>query len=288
MEHTIRPFQVSDIPDILEIAKTTWGGDDHLPSMLDDWLSDSNCNPYVMEEKRKVVSIANLKIIDQGRTGWMEGLRVHPKFREKGLASQMTKHLVEKSNELNLSRFRFVTATVNIATRKLAESVGMKVIGQYSVFWKSYSRNFKWTHETDTIMSLDKENIVEFVETNPELVPNNFLVYHLDVFDLTRANVDIIAEKAEFWYSQGKSGVGFSLGFKHEIRYGLGWSFTIYAISPEGFLSHLSHHFHRARGYNLKSLMCIHAPEFQEQYNEVNWLKKQNHKIQLLLFERLL
>ena len=95
MEHTIRRFQDSDIPDILEIAKTTWGGHDHLPSMLDDWLSDSNCSPYVMEEEGKVVSVANLKIMDQGRTGWMEGLRVHSNFREKGLAAQMTKHLVE-------------------------------------------------------------------------------------------------------------------------------------------------------------------------------------------------
>ncbi len=108
------------------------------------------------------------------------------------------------------------------------------------------------------------------------------------MFDLTSANVDIVVEKAEFWYSTGKNGAGLSLGFKHETWYGPEWSFTIYANSSEGFLSHLSHHFHHARGNNLKSLMCIHPPEFQEQYNEVNWLKKRHHMIQLLLFERLL
>ena len=288
MENTIRRFQDSDIPEILEIARTTWGGHDHLPSMLDDWLSDSNCNAYVMEEKGKVVSVANLKIMDQGRTGWMEGLRVHPNSREKGLAAKMTKHLVEIASERKLIRLRLVTSAESPAPRRLAESAGMKMIGQYSVFWKGYRRNFKWKHEAESIVRLNKEEIIDFVQTHPELVPNNCLVYHWDIFDLTKENIDILAEKADFWYSEGDGGIGLSLGFKHETRYGPEWSFTIYATNLEGFLSNLSFHLHHARSQDLRSLMCIHPPEFQEQYNKVKWLKRRNHGIQLLLFERLL
>ena len=287
MESKIREFREDDIPELLDIAKTTWDGHDHLPGMLKHWMSDSNCKPFVMEMDGKVVSVTNLKVMDQGMTGWMEGLRVHPDFRERGLAAQMTNHLVDVATEMKLPKIRLVTATENPAPRKLAESVGMSIIGQYSVFWKGWRRNFKWTYETDTVKQIDTPDVLDFVQSHPKLVPNRTLIHHWDVFDLTKQNVDTIAETAEFWYGE-RSSASFSSGFEHESRYGPEWCFTIYATTNEGFLSNLSTHLHHARSKNIKLLMCIHPPEFEEQYQNVKWLKRRNHGIQLLLFERVL
>jgi hypothetical protein len=225
--------------------------------------------------------------MDQGKTGWMEGLRVHPDFREKGLAVQMTKHLVGIATQLRISRIRLVSATENPAPRKLAELVGMEIVGNYSVFWKGYRRNFKWEDNTDLIRPLEKKEVVDFVNVHPELVPNVSLIHHWDVFDITQENVDTITKTAEFWYGEGSS-ASFSSGFEHESRYGHEWCFTIYATTKEGFLSNLSTHLHHARSKNIKLLMCIHPLEFEEQYQTVKWLKHRNHGIQLLLFERLL
>jgi len=199
----------------------------------------------------------------------------------------MTSHLVEIANKLRISRIRLVSATENPAPRKLAELVGMKMIGNYSVFWKGYRRNFKWTNDTDLIRPLEKKDVLDFVKTHPDIVPNKSLIHHWDVFDITQENVDTITETAEFWYGEG-SNASLSSGFENESRYGPEWCFTIYATTPEGFLSNLSTHVHYARSKNIRNLMCIHPPEFQDQYREVKWLKRRNHGIQLLLFERVL
>ncbi|MGY5864067.1 MAG: GNAT family N-acetyltransferase [Candidatus Thorarchaeota archaeon] len=287
MVSKIREFRDDDIPELLEIAKTTWDGHDHLPGMLKQWMSDSNSNPFVMEIDGKVVSVSNLKVMDQGKTGWMEGLRVHPDFREQGFAALMTNHLVNVATEMRLPKIRLVTATENPAPRKLAESVGMSIIGQYSVFWKGWRRNFKWTHEVDIVKRIDSSDILDFTQAHPELVPNDTLIHHWDVFDLTTQNVDTIAKTAEFWFGKGSS-ASLSSGFQHETRYGPEWCCTIYATTPEAFLSNLSVHLNHTRELGIKLLMCIHPPEFEEQYQNIKWLKRRNHGIQLLLFERVL
>lgn len=288
MDSVIRKLREEDVPELIEIARTTWDGHDHLPDLIKHWMSDKNCIPYVMDIDGKVVSVATLKIMDQGKTGWMEGLRVHPEFRERGLAAQMTNHLVHSAAEKKIEKIRLVTASENPAPRKLAESVGMNVIGQYSVFWKGYRRNFRWTHEIDNVDRLDKSEIIDFVQANSEILPNNLLINHWDVFDITQQNVDAIVEaNVEFWYGEGNS-PSLSSGFQHETRSGTEWSFSIYASTSDGFLSHLSTHLHYARNKNIRGLMCIHPPEFQELYRQVKWLKRRNHGLQLLLFERVL
>ena len=288
MDPVIRKLREEDVPELIEIARITWDGHDHLPDMIEHWMSDNNCIPFVMEMDGKVVSVATLKIMDQGKTGWMEGLRVHPEFREKGLAAQMTNHLVHTATNEKLTKIRLVTATENPAPRKLAESVGMNAIGQYSVFWKGYRRNFKWVHETDTVERIEKSEIINFVQAHAELFPNRVLIHHWDVFDMTPQNIEIITgTAAEFWCGTGSS-ASLSSGFVNESRYGPEWCFTIYASTPDGFLSNLSTHLHHARSKNIRNLMCIHPPEYQNLYSEVKWLKRRNHGIQLLLFERVL
>ncbi|TET08584.1 MAG: GNAT family N-acetyltransferase [Candidatus Thorarchaeota archaeon] len=287
MDSKIREFREDDIPELLEIAKTTWEGHDHLPGMLKHWMSNSNCNPFVMELDGKVVSVANLKVIDQGKTGWMEGLRVHPDFREQGLAALMTNHIVDVASAMKLPKIRLVTATENLAPRKLAESVDMSIIGQYSVFWKGWRRNFKWTYEVDSVKRMESSDVLEFAQSHPELLPNTTLIHLWDVFDLTRKNVDVIAKTAEFWSGE-ESSASLSSGFQHDTRYGPEWCFTIYATTPDAFLSNLSVHLNHARDLGIKILMCIHPPDFEEQYQNVKWLKRRNHGIQLLLFERVL
>jgi N-acetylglutamate synthase-like GNAT family acetyltransferase len=287
LDSKIREFRDEDVPELLDIAKTTWEGHDHLPGMLKHWMSDSNCNPFVMEIDGKVVSVANLKVMDQGNTGWMEGLRVHPEFRERGLAARMTDHIVKVAMEKKIPKIRLVTATENPAPRKLAESVGMSIIAQYSVFWKGWRRNFKWTHDSDVVKRMDANDILEFGQAHPKLLPNGTLINHWDVFDLTTENVEVISSTAEFWFGEGSS-PSLSSGFQLETRYGPEWCFTIYATTPEAFLSNLSVHLNHVRDLGIKLLMCIHSPEFEKQYQNVKWLKRRNHGIQLLLFERVL
>ena len=55
----VRPLMKSDIPAIIEISKTTWNGHDHLPNIIDGWLSNPLCHPFVLVYNDEVFGIAN-------------------------------------------------------------------------------------------------------------------------------------------------------------------------------------------------------------------------------------
>jgi len=124
MRH-IRFLRETDRDDILEIAKHTWEGHDYLPYSFESWLKDKNSHTAAIEQDGHVIALANLRVIEDGKTGWMEGLRVHPDHRGMGLAKALTNHVVQNAAELRLERIRYTTATDNLESLRLGESVGM-------------------------------------------------------------------------------------------------------------------------------------------------------------------
>ena len=106
----VRPLLKSDISAIIEISKTTWNGHDHLPRIIGGWLSNPHCHPFVLVHNDEVIGIASIRIIDEGKTGWMEGLRIHEKVRQKGFAKVLTEYLVNTGMKLKLERLRLVTS----------------------------------------------------------------------------------------------------------------------------------------------------------------------------------
>lgn len=287
MEIEIRPLIKTDIPNVIELTKGVWGGHDHLPKIVNGWLSSPNCHPMVLDYDGELAAVANLKAIDAGYTGWMEGMRVHSTFREKGLAKHMTNRLVEMASEIGFKRIRLVTSGENEAPQKLARSVGMEVIDRFSVFWKRYGRGTKWVEYNDSIVKASVTQVLNFTQSHPELFPSHSIVFHWDVFDLTLQNIKSIKSKADFYVIKNELGVGFSLGFQNDIPPEPEWCFTVHASSFPIFESLLNFHLKKARDQGLRDFLCIHQPEFKSQYNKVRWLKRRAHELDLLLFERI-
>ena len=288
MDVLTRTLEESDIPAIIELTRTVWGGHDHLPRIIHGWLSDHLCFPFVLEYGSEVVTVANLKSVDDGVTGWMEGLRVHPDHREKGLAKYMTKHLVETATEKGFKRIRLVTAADNQAPQKLAKSVGMSAIDGYAVFWKRYGRGVKWIKPDESISKVEPFQVLDFIRSSSILFPSRSLVFHWDVYDATIRNLERIGKRGSFFISESLQGRGLSLAFRNDVPPEPEWCFTSYASSPQVFESHVNFHLKLAREQGLRDLLCIHSLKFKETYSGIRWLKKRGHEIELLLFERVL
>jgi ribosomal protein S18 acetylase RimI-like enzyme len=286
MAYEIRPYKASDKPDILEIARRTWGGHDHLPHVIDAWTADPNSHIYVIDHKNRVVSVANLKVIEGGRTGWMEGLRVHPRFRKRGLGAQMTRHLVKVGSEMGVERLRLTAATVNTPSVKLAQGIGMSEVLRLSVLWKGVAEAADWKHETLQIRKADADHAFESVQETPDLLPKNVVVHHWYAFDATPESFREMGKVVDFWVGRrDRRAVSLSLG----LAVGEGdegeWCCTIYATDLQGFLSNLSYHLRMATKRGLPALMCIHQVEFEAAYKQVAWLKRGGHRMRLGLFE---
>jgi len=284
----LRPLKESDIPDIIEISKTTWGGHDHLPYQIGEWLENPLCHPYVFESDGKVIGVANVRIIDEGKTGWLEGLRVHEDVRQKGLGQKLTNHLVEVAKDLEIPRLRLVTSGDNIAPIKLAASIGMKQVALYNVFWKGYRRKIKWRNNSIKVQQIEPENVLEFLENNPKLMPLDALLFHWDVFDVTIKKIKDIGKSAQFFAGSNNSGATLSISGNQPASFGTEWCFTLYATSSDAFLSGLSKNLEVSQDIGTQNLFCTHSPDFVPLYRIVPWLKRRNHEITLVLHEKIL
>jgi N-acetylglutamate synthase-like GNAT family acetyltransferase len=291
----IRPLRESDRDDILEIAKHTWDGHDYLPYSFDAWLKDKNSHTAAIEQKGHVIALANLRVIENGRTGWMEGLRVHPDHRGKGFANTLTNHVVQTAIDLRLERIRYTSATVNVESLHLGEKVGMERKFDLAVSWHADPGEIAWRSSTDPIKEVVSTQLHHNL-IDSGLLPYNIIICDWKALDATPEALDKIGQTARFWVQMENDEIkSFSLGFKHDASGGPQWAFTIYASSESGFLDHLSHHVEMASENKCTSMFGAFQKEFSDTFYNLDWAKheededdEEGEEFALTLLERVL
>jgi N-acetylglutamate synthase-like GNAT family acetyltransferase len=284
----LRILKKNDIPEIIEICKRTWNGHDHLPHMINEWLDNTSCHPFVLEQDTNIVGVANIHVIDNGTTAWMEGLRIHPEYRKKGFGEQLTTYLVDVAKSLKVKRLRLVTNGDNIASLKLAAGAGMKQIAEYAVFWKGFRRNSKWTNNVIPITKMDSESVISFMKNNPTLVPINAIIRHWDIFDATPKKIRDLGKNGTYLGGANEFGAALSFGIEQSNSYGPEWCFSLYATNRKSFLSGLSANLSHSHQNGVRNLMCIHPLDFTSLYSTISWLKRRNYELRLILHELVL
>jgi GNAT superfamily N-acetyltransferase len=88
-----RPARPSDTGDVLELTRTIWDGHDYVPEVWDAWLSDPQGLLAVAEYQGRVLGLGKLTRLS-GEDWWLEGLRVHPEYQGRGIASQINDYLL--------------------------------------------------------------------------------------------------------------------------------------------------------------------------------------------------
>ncbi len=282
----IRSFQQSDKPAILEISKHTWGGYDHLPFELDGLMADKKSHLFVLVHRNRVVTFANLKVIENGKTGWMEYMRVHPRFRKRGFASTMMQHLLSEATKLGVERIRLTTVTENEATKRIANRIGMHQVFQMKILWKRKFSQLRWKDTSVPIYSCTPNEAFAFLQSKPALLPADIVLNHWHAFDATQASFEAIGHITQFWKSKENRKVGaLSFGFLRRVRDGSQWCSTIYALDEPSFHSALSHQFQTANQQKAQYFMCFHPIPYQAAF-KIPGLKTNTHEMKLVLFEK--
>ncbi|XP_064787261.1 histidine N-acetyltransferase-like [Oncorhynchus masou masou] len=75
-----------DFDEIMAISQDIYGGLDYLPTRYTAWLSESNRTVILARKQGKVIALESVCVIDDGETMLVEGLRVAPQERGKGVA----------------------------------------------------------------------------------------------------------------------------------------------------------------------------------------------------------
>jgi GNAT superfamily N-acetyltransferase len=286
MAARIRRLQALDRNDVIEISRHVWEGHDYLPSVADRWLRDPNSHFIGVEVQGHIVAVGNLEVIEDGRTGWMEGLRVHPDFRGRGFAKDITRYFVEKAELLGLQRLRYTTSATNVASLKLAKMNGFSRILRMAVCWQFKLKPMPSDIDYPPIRKQSPKRACNLLTTKPNIVPHGVLTYDWKTLDNTCKNIEEIGKTHTFYIALKNEKVD-SLSFGHlRQEPSSTWSFTTYANDPLGFLSQLHHNVTIAMKKGLASIACTFETKFVKTLNEVDSGSAEREETQLVLLEK--
>lgn len=287
MVPTIRRLLNSDRNDIIEISRHIWEGHDYLSSVVDQWLQDPNCHFYGIEADGRIMAVGNLRLVEDGRTGWMEGLRVHPEYRGQGHANELTQYLVRKAGCIGVQRLRYTTSNRNEASLKLAKMAGFSKVLEMAVFWHLKPKPLPQFGDYPPIQKRSPERACDLLQNNPHIVPHGILTYDWKALDNTCQNLGEIGKTHEFYVALRKKNVdALSFGYPRQEPNQVWWSFTVYAAGSSGFLSQLSYNVTVALKRGLSSIVCTFETKFEETLNKVDLGCEEHWGTHLVLLEK--
>lgn len=125
----VRAATVEDREAILAISQRIWEGEDYVPFVLDQWLSEGGF--IVAELSGEVVGFAKTTELSPGEL-WLEGLRVHPDHQGKGIAKALAKAQLEWALARRPKSVRLATVEENLASLHIAQELGFREIARFS------------------------------------------------------------------------------------------------------------------------------------------------------------
>lgn len=124
----IRSAEDRDKVTVLDFCKDTFLWGDYIADVWDIWKSKGRL--YVVEDDGKVVGVYNLALFE--KQAWIEGMRVHPKYRRKGLGKSMLEHA---ESIIQNQTIRLIIESENHTSIGLVESMGYYLEDK----WRLYS-----------------------------------------------------------------------------------------------------------------------------------------------------
>jgi GNAT superfamily N-acetyltransferase len=129
----IRPARPGDRPAMERICVQTWEWGDYIPEVWDDWLADEQGLPIVCELEGRVVALSRIRLQAPDQI-WLEGMRVDPEYRRRGIGRQLLEHSFTFAREHGARTVRLSTSYHNIPVHTLTAQAGMVRVGAYQLW----------------------------------------------------------------------------------------------------------------------------------------------------------
>jgi ribosomal protein S18 acetylase RimI-like enzyme len=129
----VRPAREEDREQVLEFCRQTWDWGDYIADVWEDWLHDENGALLVATLDGKPVGIANLRMLN-AEEAWMEGMRVDPAFRNRGVAGALFDGQLAEARRRGASTARLITESTNAAAIRLTERSGMRRVSAFAPY----------------------------------------------------------------------------------------------------------------------------------------------------------
>jgi GNAT superfamily N-acetyltransferase len=129
----IRKATSSDKGPLLDFIKDVWRGHDYIPGVLDEWLADKGAKMFVIEVDGRQVGMNRMRFLPDG-SGWLEGVRIHPDYRGRGLASMLGIHSMKAGVRNGIEVYRLATYNRNKSARRQISKMGFREISRANFY----------------------------------------------------------------------------------------------------------------------------------------------------------
>ena len=146
-------------------------------------MADPKGEFTVAELDGVVAALAKLTWLDEGQW-WMEGLRVDPERRLKGIGLAITRYQIELAKRLGGGVVRYMTGLRNDGSHRIAERVGFHVLAR---FVERVVDKLDGPVEAETLTSADLDAVWEMMHDSDLLRAANGLYFcNWKAYTLTR------------------------------------------------------------------------------------------------------
>jgi GNAT superfamily N-acetyltransferase len=128
----IRRAEAADKAKVLAFCKHTFDWGDYLHLVWNDWLADKAGSLLVATLGEEPVGVAKVTLVTPAEA-WLQGLRVHPEYRRRGLAWQFHNHCLGVAKELGASVARLATSSTNTPVHRMMERGGLRRVAEVQV-----------------------------------------------------------------------------------------------------------------------------------------------------------
>jgi len=267
-----------DKEDIIEMCKEVFNGNDYVPYLWHLWVDDPNCYFTGMEIDGHIVACNRMAIIDDGKTGWVDSLRVHPNFWGKNLATLLVQDAIKyvQDNLPNVDKIRETVNDINIPSIKVAKKLNFQVYYTLNVcrikILDSLLLNIKSEIQRYNILAREiiklNESDINIILNDADLrklvgncIQNNWKIYDYSEYGFHYAfkyhECEMFVERVS-----GKT-VSFSCGWlgKNSNDINGSWSISIYAETVEQFLTHFNKQIEMKQKKNLIDFEIIYLSD---------------------------
>ena len=136
VELVIRRARPSDRRDVLAAVRTLWGGHDRIPEVFDTWVKHRSGPFFVAESAGRVVGMGKLTVLSPTEA-WLEGGRVAPRWRRKGIATALIAHRIAFARDRGFRVLRFSTSSDNTPIHRAARTFGFRRVASFAYFTAS-------------------------------------------------------------------------------------------------------------------------------------------------------
>lgn len=127
----IRRGTLQDLEQVTEFTRATFSWGDYLPQVWERWVESAHGDLLVAEASGQPIGTIRVSYLGNGEA-WLEGVRVHPEFRERGIASRLIQAAHERAVKNNCRVIRLETYVHNTPAHRAFEKFGYRRIVQFT------------------------------------------------------------------------------------------------------------------------------------------------------------